>query len=261
LVRPAEVAIAIEGRSDRPLRYIREGLGSEVAPEEANRVLGELGEPRLLRLDPDSMRRGNGLLSDFERFDFLDERGSGLGRLIDGLFARKPQEHVALTERLRAMFATVDAFRLFTANGTRAIGVRLKDGTEVRPEHVSEGMLYFLAFSLLPYIEKPSMLLIEEPENGLHPARIKEVVRILREVSKTTQVLLATHSPLVINELEPHEVTIVTRTDAEGTTFTRMDKTPYFAERSAAWNLGELWIALSDGVSEEALLNPTKRKP
>lgn len=216
--------------------------------------------PRLVRLDPDSMRAAYPLLDDKEPFDFLDERGKGLGRLIDGLFARNTEEHARLGDRLRSMFPTVDGFRLFTRGGGRAIGVRLKDGTEVPPEQMSEGMLYFLAFSLLPHIQKPSMLLIEEPENGLHPARIKEVVQILREVSKTTQILMATHSPLLINELEPHEVTLVTRHQSEGTRFTRMDKTPHFEERAKAWNLGELWIALSDGVSEEALLNPKRKR-
>ena len=215
---------------------------------------------RTLRLDPDAMRFPQPLLTEREPFDFMNDRGSGLGRLVDGLFARDSAAHAQLGDALRSMFPTVMGFRLFTTGHGRAIGVRLKDGTEVRPEHMSEGMLYFLAFSLLPYIEKPSMLLIEEPENGLHPARIKEVVRILREVSKTTQILMATHSPLVINELEAHEVTLVTRTETEGTKFTRMDKTPYFEERSSAWNLGELWIALSDGVSEEALLKPPERK-
>ncbi|MDP1914865.1 MAG: AAA family ATPase [Myxococcales bacterium] len=215
---------------------------------------------RTLRLDPDAMREAHPLLVDGTPFDFVNERGAGLGRLVDGLLARSLADREKLEAQVLAMFPTVGGFRLFTTSSGRAIGVRLKDGTEVRPEHMSEGMLYFLAFSLLPYIEKPSMLLIEEPENGLHPARIKEVVRILREVSKTTQILMATHSPLIINELEAHEVTLVTRTEAEGTKFTRMDKTPHFAERASAWNLGELWIALSDGVSEEALLNP-KRKP
>ena len=67
---------------------------------------------------------------------------------------------------------------------------------------MSEGLLYYLAFAALPHLEPVSLILIEEPENGLHPARIAEVMRILREISKTTQVLIATHSPLVVNELQ-----------------------------------------------------------
>ena len=88
---------------------------------------------------------------------------------------------------------------------------------------MSEGLLYFLAFSALPYLAPSSILLVEEPENGLHPARIRDVMNILKEISKTTQVLIGTHSPLVVNELEANQVTIVTR-DAKHGTRTRLLK-------------------------------------
>ncbi|NJN00385.1 MAG: ATP-binding protein, partial [Aquincola sp.] len=70
---------------------------------------------------------------------------------------------------------------------------------------MSEGMLYWLAFAIVEHLSAPQVLLIEEPENGLHPSRIREVVRILRKISESTQVILATHSPLVINELQPED--------------------------------------------------------
>lgn len=224
----------------------------------ALRGSGRIRSTKTLRLDPDALRQLAPLLYEGEPFDFMDERGKGLGRLIDGLFARDPSAHQRLGDRLRQMFPNVQGFRMFTEGGGRAVGVKLHDGTEVRPEHMSEGMLYFLAFAVLEYIDKPSLLLVEEPENGLHPARIKEVVQMLREISKTTQVLLATHSPLVVNELQADEVTVVTRTASDGTAFTRMDRVPNFKERSSAWSLGELWIALCDGVTEEALLAPKR---
>jgi predicted ATPase len=215
-------------------------------------------QAKLVRFDPDALRQRRPLLPDGAPFEFMDDRGAGLGRLIDGLFSRNKPEHQRLEDRMKSMFSTIAGFRMFTSgSGERAVGVRLKDGTEIRPEHMSEGLLYFLAFSLLEHMDPPApVFLVEEPENGLHPARIKEVMRILRDVSTRTQIVLATHSPLVINELQPHEVTLVTRTEAEGTRFTRMDRTPKFAERSSGWNLGELWIALADGVREADLLAP-----
>src|SRR5207253_2222170 len=80
---------------------------------------------------------------------------------------------------------------------TKAMGVKLADNTYVPAELMSEGLLYYLAFAILPYLEPTPILLIEEPENGLHPARIVEVMRILRAISEKTQILIATHSPLV----------------------------------------------------------------
>jgi predicted ATPase len=118
---------------------------------------------------------------------------------------------------------------------------------------MSEGLLYWLAYAALPYLEPTALLLIEEPENGLHPARIRDVMKVLREISQTIQVVLATHSPLVINELEPHEVSVVTR-GADGTKAVLMKDTPNFAERSKAYSLGELWVSYANGEDEKPLL-------
>ncbi|HEX7839621.1 MAG TPA: AAA family ATPase [Kofleriaceae bacterium] len=46
----------------------------------------------------------------------------------------------------------------------------LNDGTRVHANQVSEGLLYWLAFAALPHIETPAILLVEEPEYGLHPS-------------------------------------------------------------------------------------------
>lgn len=98
------------------------------------------------------------------------------------------------------------------------------------------------------------MFLIEEPETGLHPARIAEVVRVLRDISQRSQVVLATHSPLVVNELEGAEVSVVTRTVERGTETVLLRDTPNYAKRREVYANGELWLACCDGQAEEALL-------
>jgi predicted ATPase len=96
--------------------------------------------------------------------------------------------------------------------------------------------------------------LIEEPENGLHPSRIGDVMRVLREVSKTSQIILATHHPLVINELQSDEVTILTRTPERGTVATPLSHTKNFEQRSKVYALGELWLNYADGEFESDLV-------
>jgi predicted ATPase len=119
---------------------------------------------------------------------------------------------------------------------------------------MSEGLLYWLAFAVLPYVDPTAILLIEEPENGLHPSRIAEVMKVLRAISSRMQVILATHSPLVINELQPDEVTILTRDPKTGTRATRLDRTTHFQQRQQVYALGELWLSFADGDSETALV-------
>ena len=128
---------------------------------------------------------------------------------------------------MRELFPSIQSIGLDNiSSSTKAIQIQLQSGEWVPAQFMSEGLLYYLAFAAIPYLDPAAVILVEEPENGLHPARIAEVMRVLREVSKTTQVLLATHSPLVINEMKPEEVSVVTRPPEKGTQVTRIDKTP-----------------------------------
>ncbi len=113
------------------------------------------------------------------------------------------------------------------------------------------------AFSrALQHVSPAAVLLVEEPENGLHPSRIVEVVGVLRRISESgTQVVLATHSPLVVNELSPAEVSLVTRPEATGTVVTPIAQTPGFDSRARVSALGELWLNHANGRDESALIN------
>src|SRR5205814_3491980 len=102
-----------------------------------------------------------------------------------------------VSEQVRSLFPSVTDLRLRAINqGAKVLAVLLQDGTEVRSDLMSEGLLYFLAFAALREIDQPAIFLIEEPENGLHPSRIADVVRILRRVAEDekhpAQVLMAT---------------------------------------------------------------------
>jgi hypothetical protein len=58
---------------------------------------------------------------------------------------------------------------------------------------------------------------------------------------------------LVVNELRPEEVTVVTR-DETGTHASLIRDTPEFEERSKVYALGELWVSYANGVDEAPLL-------
>lgn len=215
----------------------------------------------MVRLDPDSMRQATPLITRPGSIRFEDERGKGLGAVLDAIFANQVRNYLALEARLKGAFAAVDSFSLRTTPSGRSVGVRLNDGTEVMPEGMSEGLLYFLAFNALEFLKPtPGVILVEEPENGLHPARIAEVVRILRGLSKTIQVIVATHSPLVINEFDASEVTVVTRDPKNGTQFTPVAQTPNFEQRQKVYALGELWLNYANGTDEAPLLKGTEAK-
>jgi predicted ATPase len=103
-------------------------------------------------------------------------------------------------------------------------------------------------------LQPTPVILIEEPENGLHPSRIADVMRVLRDVSNTSQIIVATHHPLVINELQPDEVTLITRTPERGTIATPLSRTKNFEQRAKVYALGELWLNYADGDLESDLV-------
>jgi predicted ATPase len=141
-----------------------------------------------------------------------------------------------------------------------ALRAQLVDDKEIPAEAMSEGLLYFLGFKALEYLDGTKLFLVEEPENGLHPARISEVMRILRSISETSQVLIATHSPLVVNELEGEEITVVTRDPQSGTRGILLKDVPGFDKAKEVYALGEFWLSYADGEMEEPLIEGKPRK-
>lgn len=74
---------------------------------------------------------------------------------------------------------------------------------------LSEGTLRFLwLVTLLQSQNLTTITLLDEPEVSLHPELLRHLVYLMREASKHTQLIVATHSDRLIGFLEPHEVLI-----------------------------------------------------
>jgi predicted ATPase len=89
-------------------------------------------------------------------------------------------------------------------------------------DELSEGTLYFLALlCIINQPNPPKLLLLEEPEKGIHPRRIFEVIQFIFRLAeeKDVQVIMTTHSPLVVDMFKdmPESVFIFDKDD-EGAT-------------------------------------------
>ena len=106
-----------------------------------------------------------------------------------------------------------------------------------------------LALAHLP--EPPPLLLLEEPENGIYPKRLGEVITILKDLVHRTegvrfpQIIMTTHSPFVLSFFEPEEVTFLSRdpNSVGGPVRARpLREAPNIEERLGSdFYLGELW--------------------
>ncbi|MFS8084874.1 MAG: methylation-associated defense system AAA family ATPase MAD3 [Acidobacteriota bacterium] len=100
----------------------------------------------------------------------------------------------------------------------RYLVIEYANGATVPSWLVSDGTLRLLALTIpayLPDLEEGTFL-IEEPENGIHPRAIETVLQSLSSMYRS-QVLVATHSPVALNMLEPDKVLCFAK-DVEGAT-------------------------------------------
>jgi predicted ATPase len=105
---------------------------------------------------------------------------------------------------------------------------------------LSDGTLRFICLAtLLLQPTLPAVVLLDEPELGLHPAAISLLTDLLESASQSTQVLVATQSVTLVNQFTPDSVWVVERAD-RASTFRHLES----ADMSAwleNYSLGELW--------------------
>ena len=71
-------------------------------------------------------------------------------------------------------------------------------------------------FAMLHDPAPPQLTCLEEIDHGLHPHALDRIVDRLRDASNRTQIILATHSPALVNRLKPEELIIVERDEKTG---------------------------------------------
>ncbi|MCX7012205.1 MAG: AAA family ATPase [Candidatus Sumerlaeota bacterium] len=199
----------------------------------------------------------------------IEPYGFGLGRCLDDILSHDHREFTSLEDEFRGIFKQVKAIRLKTVRAYSAPvddpeqvpllqrspgkGIEFVFGGNPQPVNAaqaSDGMLLTLAFlTVLHLPQPPRVLLIEEPENGVHPKRLQEVMRILRGLVKEhsqTQVILTTHSPYLLDLFEPEEVTLCKREDDGSISVHRLSESEAVRQQLDIFNLGEIWSAEGD---------------
>lgn len=105
---------------------------------------------------------------------------------------------------------------------------------------LSDGTLRFMALTtLLLQPEPPEMIVIDEPELGLHPYAIRTLATLIKEASSRSQVLVSTQSNSLINYMNPEDVIVVDREDGQST-FRRLNGNN-LDDWLKDYSLGELW--------------------
>ena len=105
---------------------------------------------------------------------------------------------------------------------------------------LSDGTLRFICLAtLLLQPQLPAVVLLDEPELGLHPAAVTLLADLLGSAATRTQVIVATHSVTLVNQFEPDSVWTVDREDNQSV-FRHLSQTDMSAWLND-YGLGELW--------------------
>lgn len=155
-----------------------------------------------------------------------------------------------LVEDARAMIPGFEGIEFAHEGGAaptfavKIIEKGLRDSTYLAD--ASFGTVRLLSLLALLYDpHPPSLTCIEEIDHGLHPYVFDLLVERLREASTRTQLLIATHSPALVNRLDPAEL-LVTERGPDGATRIPAISTEAIREKERATDgllgLGELWF-------------------
>jgi predicted ATPase len=174
--------------------------------------------------------------------DFLLEDASNLGLILNDLQHRSETWPVLL-EEFGKFYDTAEAITTKVHAGTIQVFVHEKSLHQPIPAtRLSDGTLRYLCLlTILCHPSPPPLVCIEEPELGLHPDILPTVAELLIEASQRTQLIITTHSDILVSALtEIPETVLVCEQDDFGTHLHRLEAEP-LKKWLENYSLGELW--------------------
>jgi predicted ATPase len=177
---------------------------------------------------------------------YLREDSANLAAYLYWLKQKQPNEYGRIVAIIRLAIPYFEDFVLAPLRGNERM-IRLEwkqrhSDAYFDADSLSDGSLRFVSLATLlnqPHWAMPSLIVIDEPELGLHPLAIRLLAEMLDAASEHTQILLATQSVTLLDNF-PLEQVIVTEHDGKGSIFRRLDSADYQAWLEN-YSIGELW--------------------
>lgn len=186
----------------------------------------ELRSWRLLQLEPTALRR-------FDNFGD-DPYVTSTGEHLPGALMRL-DNHAEVSQRLSELLPDIVSVNVDAdeKRQVKTLLLTMKDKETYTASSLSDGTLRFLALAVLALDpEFGGLLCMEEPENGIHPSRIPQMLRLVRSLSEDVEVgddgrsapsirqlIINTHSPLVVAELRDDELLFAETLKIKGKAF------------------------------------------
>ncbi|MFB6265311.1 MAG: AAA family ATPase [Bradymonadaceae bacterium] len=181
---------------------------------------------QLLQFDLKALRQSNEVNREFK----LRPDGANLSNVF---FTLSRDTQIALRDEFCELVPVYDDVDVEPVR-SGSLELRFSDRwseVEYRPHHVSDGTMLMLSYLLLQYQEdSPDVVAIEEPERGLHPYLLEQLVQFFRSLAEGRRgpepfrIVLATHSAQLLEYAEAEEIRLLDRDSETGETV--IDKPP-----------------------------------
>jgi predicted ATPase len=173
-----------------------------------SKAIDTLDSYRYIRLTDDHLKG----YSDAGPREKLSPNGDNLPNVLYYLHTRHPETLAKITAQMRRWVPSLADIVSEITSDERLL-LRFKDAPFEKPlsaQYMSDGTMRLAALLTLLYEPDAAGLLgIEEPENELHPQLLAYLAEELIAATETRQLLVATHSPALLNALTPEQVWVL----------------------------------------------------
>ncbi len=184
--------------------------------------------------------------ADLDDNDFLRADGSNLAPFLYYLQKKHKIAYSLIRRTVQRVVPFFDAFQL-KPQKLNENKIKLEwrhKGSEAYfdASSFSDGTLRFIALATLflqPEELRPSLILVDEPELGLHPYAITLLASLMKQASAKTQVIVSTQSPFLLDHFQPEDVLVADRVKGS-TQFTRLEP-KQLTKWLKKYSLGQLW--------------------
>ncbi len=179
------------------------------------------------------------------------DNGEKLPSFMDFLLRRDRKRFDKIVNVLKKLLPGFEDIDISTPQKeNRKLNLMIENGFVIPGDQVSVGvrlLIFFVALAHHP--APPRLVMIEEPENGVHPRRLEEIMKFIRELStgvhseNKVQVIISTHSPYLLDYVDPDEdqVLVFTRQPDGSRTAEPLDPQRIKAF-AGEFLLGEIWF-------------------
>jgi predicted ATPase len=211
----------------------------KLVSKDAQELLEFLSAIERYQVDPNQAREPD----DYAASDLLEPRASNLITVL----ARLEKDKAIAEAIVDAMSMIVPGFESFKLEKERLSSKTLMTFKETGLNKrfpaglVSDGTIYALAMLVIIYSNHKGIVLIEEPERGLNPKAIAELIEYFRDRSTDCNIFINTHSESVVAETRPEELLIVDKIEGQSEISRVIDKFPDYDYKSMG--LQQMWLS------------------